>query len=370
MAPELLVVFADLPDPREPRGVRHRLDEMLFIAMCAVVCGADDCADIAEFGRSKESWFKSFLELPHGIPSEDTFQRIFAALDPNALERCLSTWMKGWKSYQRTPLVAVDGKRLRRSFDRASGKAALHMVSAWATEAGLCLGQVAVEEGGNEITALPPLLQLLDLHGTTVSIDAIGCQADIAARITGQGGHYVLALKANQGNLYQDTKLFLDAGIARGFEHACDFDQQVDKDHGRIETRRVWVTGDIGWFADKERWPKMRTWAAVESERIIGDQTSTQRRYFISSLEPNAKAIGHAVRQHWQIENALHWVLDVDFAEDQSRLRAGHAAENMSRLKRIAISLLKQERSTKASIKTKRLRAGWVEDYLLKILAA
>lgn len=369
MAPELLVIFSDLPDPREPQGVRHRLDEMLFIAMCAVVCGADDCTDIAEFGSSKEDWFRSFLELPHGIPSEDTFRRVLAALDPEALERCLSNWLRGWKAYQRKPLVAVDGKRLRRSFDRASGKAAVHMVSAWAVEAGLSLGQVAVEEGGNEITALPRLLELLDLRGATVSIDAIGCQSEITAQIAEQKGHYVLALKANQGNLYQEAKLFLDSGIAKGFEHPSDFNEQVDKDHGRIETRRVWASDDIGWFEDLARWSKMRSWAVVESERIIGDQTSTERRYFISSLKPDAKAIGHAIRQHWQIENALHWVLDVDFADDQNRLRTGHAAENLSRFKRIAIGLLKQERSTKGSIKTKRHRAGWVNDYLLKILA-
>jgi predicted transposase YbfD/YdcC len=260
-------------------------------------------------------------------------------------------------------------KRLRRSFDRASGKAAIHMIGAWATESGLALGQLAVDSKENEITALPDLLKLLDLKGATVTIDAMGCQTAIAGQIIGQGGDYVLALKANQPTLHEDAKLLLDEGIAKGFDSAHDSHEEVDKGHGRVEIRRIWATSDIAWFTGKQRWPGLRTWAAVECERTMGDHTSLERRYFISSLPPDAKAIGSAVRRHWQIENGLHWSLDVAFAEDQARLRTGHAAENLSRFRRVALSLLKQETTNKRGIRTKRLHAGWDEDYLLKVLA-
>lgn len=361
--------LSQVPDPRDARGVRHRLDEVLMIVLCAVVCGAEDCESIVEFGEAKERWLRSFLELRYGIASADTFRRILAALEPAALERCLIAWLKGWKAYQRGGVVAVDGKRLRSSFDRASGKAAIHMISAWAAESGLTLGQLAVDAKENEITALPSLLKLLNLERATVTVDAMGCQTAIAAQIVEQGGDYVLALKTNQPSLHEDAKLLLDAGIAQGFEGAHDYHEEVDKGHGRIEVRRVWATDDIAWCPGKDRWPSLRTWAAVECERTVGDHVSTQRRYFISSLPPDAKAIGHAVRKHWDIENGLHWVLDMAFAEDRNRLHTGHAAENLSRIRRIAISLLKQETTAKVGVRNKRLRAGWDEDYLLKILA-
>lgn len=355
-------------DPRDARGVRHRLDEILVIVILAVICGAEDCEGIADYGRAKETWLRSFLVLRHGIPCAETFRRILAALKPEGLEACLMRWMKGWKAYRRGKHVAVDGKRLRRSFDRASGEAAIHMIGAWATESGLALGQLAVAAKENEITALPHLLQLLDLEGATVTIDAIGCQSAIAAQIVAQGGDYVLALKTNQPALQADAKLLLDEGIATGFDAPHDFHEDADKGHGRIEIRRVWATGDIAWYSDKTRWPEMRTWAAVECERTVGEQTTCERRYFISSLPPRAQTIGKLVRQHWQIENSLHWVLDVAFAEDHNRLHTGHAAENLSRLRRFALSLLKQESTNKLGIKNKRLRAGWDQNYLLKIL--
>jgi len=369
MEPGLREQLGAVVDPRDARGVRHRLDEMLVVVIFAVICGAEDCEGIADFGRAKEAWLRKFLTLRYGIPCAETFRRILAALDPDALEACLMRWLKGWKAYQRGRHVAVDGKRLRRSFDRASGKAAIHMIGAWATESSLTLGQLAVDCKENEITALPSLLRLLDLNGATVTIDAMGCQTAIAGQIVKQGGDYVLALKANQPTLHEDAKLLLDEGIARGFDGPHDYHEDVDKGHGRIEIRRVWATGDIAWFTGKERWPGLRTWAAVECERMIGDQTSVERRYFISSLPPDAKTIGSLVRQHWQIENGLHWGLDVAFAEDQNRLHTGHAAENLSRFRRVALSLLKQESTNKLGTKNKRLRAGWDEDYLLKILA-
>jgi len=361
--------LGEVADPRDARGVRHRLDEMLAIVMFGVICGAEDCEAIADFGRAKEAWLRSFLTLRYGIPCAETFRRILAALDPDALEACLMRWLKSWKAYQRGRHVAVDGKRLRSSFDRASGKAAIHMIGAWATESGLSLGQLAVDSKENEITALPSLLRLLDLNGATVTIDAMGCQRAIAGQIVAQGGDYVLALKANQPTLHEDAKLLLDEGIGRGFDGPHDFHEDADKGHGRIEIRRVWATSDIAWFTGKDRWPGLRTWAAVECERRAGDHTSVERRYFISSLPADAKTIGHLVRAHWQIENGLHWILDVGFAEDQDRLRSGHAAENLSRFRRVALSLLKQESTHKLGIRNKRLRAGWDEDYLLKILA-
>lgn len=371
MGPGWREAVGDLPDPRDARGQRHRLDEMLTIAVCAVVCGADDCSEIADFGRAKEPWFRTFLELRHGVPSDDTFRRVLAALEPDALERCLLAWLQGWNAYRRGGHVALDGKSLRRSHDRASGKAAVHMIGAWATEAGLSLGQLAVDPKGNEITALPKLMRLLDLKDATVTIDAIGCQSDIAAQIVEQGGDYVLAMKSNQQTLYEEAKLFLDSGISKGFgDFAHDFHECVDGGHGRIETRRAWVTSAVEWFEDRERWPGLRSFACIECERSVGEKTTTQRRYFISSLDGNsAQRIAEAVRNHWQIENNLHWVLDMAFADDQSRLRAGHAAENLTRLKRVALSLLKRETSAKVGMKGKRLKAGWDEAYLLKVLA-
>jgi len=369
MVAGLLDALDQVADPRAPRGVRHRLDEVLAIVLIAVVCGAEDCEDIVEFGLGKESWLRTFLELKHGVPSADTFRRILAALDPDALEACVMRWLKGWQGYQRGKHVAVDGKRLRRSFDHASGKAAIHMIGAWATESGISLGQLAVDSKENEITALPGLLKLLDLMGATVSIDAMGCQTAVAGQIIAQGGDYVLALKTNQPTLHEEAKLLLDEGIAKGFDGPHDVHEEVDKGHGRVEIRRVWATGDIAWFTGKHRWPGLRTWAAVECARTTGDHTSVERRYFISSLPPDARAIGAAVRQHWHIENGLHWILDMTFAEDRSRLRTGHSAENLGRLRRLALSLLKRETTNKRGIKSKRLRAGWDEGYLLKLLA-
>jgi predicted transposase YbfD/YdcC len=370
MVPGWQDALNEVADPRAARGVRHRLDEMLVIVLIAVICGAEDCEDIVEFGQGKEPWLRTFLGLKHGVPSEDTFRRILAALDPDALEACMTRWLKGWKGYQRGKQVAVDGKRPRRSFDQASGKAAIHMIGAWATESGIALGQLAVDSKENEITALPGLLKLLDPKGATVTLDAMGCQTAIAGQIVEQGGDYLLALKANQPTLHEDAKLLLDEGIARGFDGPHDSHEEADKGHGRVETRRVWVTDDIAWFTGKDRWPGLRTWVAVECERTTGDHTSVERRYFISSLPPDAKTIGSAVRQHWHIENRLRWILDVAFSEDRSRLRTGHSAENLARLGRLALSLLKRETTNKRGIKSKRLRAGWDESYLLKLLAS
>jgi len=370
MATRIMEYFADLPDPRRQAGRRHFLGDILAIAICAVICGADEFSAIAEFGRAKVKWFKKSLRLPHGIPSEDTFRRVFTALKPEAFERCFMAWVKALAGSSKGGQIAIDGKSLRGSFDRAGNKAAIHMVSAWASANELCFGQLATDAKSNEITTIPKLLELLDLNGATVTIDAMGCQTRIANQIIDMGGEYVLALKGNQGTLHEEVKLFLDDAIGndfKGIEHG--FDEQTDGDHGRIEVRRTWSTSSVAWFEDRAQWAGLRSFAAVECERTVADKTSCERRYFISSLDGrDAEALAKAVRAHWQIENGLHWSLDVGFAEDKSRVRRGHAAENLSRVRRMALNLLKQETTSKRGIKTKRMRAGWDDAYLIRVL--
>jgi len=370
MADSILEYFGEVPDPRRQAGRRHYLSDLLTIAICAVICGADDFSAIAEFGRAKRKWFKEFLRLPHGIASEDTFERVFARLDSDAFERCFLDWVQALAGRCEGELIAIDGKTLRRSFDRAAGKAAIHLVSAWAADNELVFGQLATEAKSNEITAIPRLLELLDLRGATVTIDAEGCQKAIARTIIEGGGDYVLALKANQPTLHDEVKLLLDAAIARGGKDtALHSHQSIEGDHGRIETRRCWVTPNVDWFEDRPHWAGLRSFAAVECERTVADKTTCERRYFISSLPgDDAALLARAVRSHWGIENKLHWALDVSFGEDQSRVRTGHAAENLSRVRRIALNLLKAETTLKRGIKTKRLRAGWDHDYLLRVL--
>lgn len=371
MADKLVDHFAELDDPRDKRGLRHLLPDMMVIAVCAVICGADDWKSIAAFGRAKQAWFADWLNLPHGIPSRFTFERVFAAMRPEALERCFAAWFRALAEESEGRLVAIDGKTLRRSYDRASSKAAVHMVSAWAVDNDLVLGQLATEAKSNEITAIPKLLELLDLKGATVTIDAEGCQKTIARKIKDQGGDYVLALKANHPTMYEEVKLFLDEAARKGFQGIpYDFHEEIDGGHGRIETRRVWFTPQVDWFEDRQQWAGLQGFALVERERSLGEKTSCERHYFISSLARiDAEQIAHAIRSHWGIENKLHWALDVSFAEDQCRVRKGHGAENFSRLRRIALNLLKSEKTADLGIKNKRLLAGWDHDYLLKLLS-
>jgi predicted transposase YbfD/YdcC len=361
--------FRTLPDPRVRRTRRHALVDILAITLCAVICGAEDWVAVARFGRAKRKWFRTFLTLRHGIPSHDTFGRVFAALDPDAFKTAFLAWAQTLATLRPGDVVAVDGKTLRRTFDTAADKAAIHMVSAWATAQSLCLGQIKTDAKSNEITAIPQLLEMLALADRVVTIDAMGCQRDIARTIQAKGGDYVLSLKGNQTRLHDDIRtLFADAE-ARGFRDLPHTTADtVDGDHGRIEVRRAWATDDIAWLADRDRWPGLRSVLRVDSERTIGDQTSHETRFFVSSLPPDAAHLGRVVRQHWAIENGLHWVLDVAFHQDQTRIRTGHAPENLAILQHIALNLLKQDRTETLGIKNKRLAAGWDHDYLLHLL--
>jgi len=378
MAIDLLMDhFADLPDPREASGRRHVLTDLLAIALSAAICGAEGWTHVAEFGRSKRDWFKTFLSLPHGIPSHDTFGRVFALLDPAAMEQCFMRWTQALSEQSGNVLINLDGKSLRKSFAHAWDPSGMvHLVSAFVGVNRLVLGQVATDPGGdeprgNEITAIDKLLDLLDISGATVSIDAIGCQRDIARKIVDKGGHYVLCVKDNQPTLHETVKRLLDEAIADGQMPLGRF-EQTDGDHGRIEIRRVWCTSEVEHLKLPEPWPYLRSIACVERVRDLGgNQVSTERHYYIASLlDPGAQAFAEAIRGHWSIENQLHWHLDVSFGEDDCRVRSGHAAENLSRIRRIALNQLQRETTLKGGIKTKRLKAGWDHSYLLKVLSA
>lgn len=361
--------FASLRDPRIERTKKHLLHDILVITICAVIGGADDWVNIARFARCKRKWFKSFLSLPNGIPSHDTLGRVFAALDPEELTRCFSNWISSLVKVTEGEVIAIDGKTLRHSFDTASKKAAIHMVSAWASKQRLVLGQVKTEEKSNEITAIPRLLDLLDVRGCIVTIDAMGCQREIAKKIVDKEADYVLSLKGNQETVHDEVRSFFDWARREKFKDvAHDYFESTDGDHGRIEIRRCWLTPDIQWFADVKRWAGLKSFGLVESERTVNGKATVEQRYFLSTLPgDNAELFAMAVRQHWTVENSLHWVLDVAFREDESRVRKDHAPENFAILRHIALNLLQQETSI-PSMKGKRLVAGWDNDYLLKVL--
>jgi len=371
--------FAAVDDPRMERTRRHELLEILTVALCGVLCAAESWVEVEQFGNAKLEWLRSFLALPNGIPSHDTFGRVFARLDPAQFQACFVAWVRDVVTAtagQVEPVehvVAIDGKTLRRSHDRTAGRAAIHMVSAWASATRLVLGQVKVDAKSNEITAIPVLLDLLVLRGCIVTIDAMGCQTAIARQIVAQGGDYVLALKENQGRLHSAVDDLFARARTDGFgELPHDSWQTLEKNHGRIETRRYWTVADpavITALDPAGAWDGLRSVGMVEATRSIGDTRTTETRYFLCSLSGEAVAFGHAVRWHWGIENSVHWVLDVAFHEDECRVRTDHAAHNFAILRHVALNLLRQDTTAQCGIKARRLKAGWSTDYLRHVLA-
>jgi predicted transposase YbfD/YdcC len=366
--------FASIEDPRVERTRRHDLLDIIVIAVCAVICGADDWVDVEAWGNAKLDWLRQYLPLPNGIPSHDTFGDVFGRLKPEQFETSFLSWVQAVMGASGGKVVAIDGKTLRRSHDRRAGKSAIHMVSAWASANHLLLGQVKVDEKSNEITAIPALLETLALGGCIVTIDAIGTQTEIARAIVDQGADYVLAVKENQGHLYEDVLATFQEAEARQFMHVPhSYAKTTGKGHGRIETRECWVIERLDYIEalrTAERWAELRSLVMVRAERRVGDEVSVERRYFISSRADSAEQLLTVVRSHWGIENELHWCLDVVFREDDSRIRKGDGAQNFSFLRRLALTLLKREKMAKGGLKVKRHKAGWDNNYLLKVLAA
>ena len=374
----LVAHFAVIVDPRIERTRDHQLVDILVIAICTLLCGGETFYDMEEFGLAKFDWFKTFLHLPNGIPSHDTFNRVFAALDPHEFLDCFLRWTQALRETIAQEIVSIDGKALRRAYDQKENLK--YIVSAWAQENNLVLGQLKVEDKSNEITVVPELLRVLELSGCIVTLDAMGCQKNTAKEIKEADADYVLALKGNQETVHQEVQQFLDDVLAEqktwrppGVKPSpaaakLAVYETVEKDHGRLETRRYYQSDQIEWFADRQRWEGLKSVGMVESIREIKGQRTIERRYFLSSLPLDVPLFARAVRSHWNIENKVHWVMDVCFGEDQSRARSGHAAENLATLRRLALNMLKRETKKKRSLKGKMLNASWDHAYLQRLL--
>lgn len=372
-ATEIRDHFGDITDPRKHHSPPHNLQEMIIIAICGVICGANDWVAIETFGKSKAEWLGTFLRLPNGIPSHTTFGRVFAQIEPEAFQKSFVSWIRAVSQVIEGEVIAIDGKTLRRSHNRGIGKGAIHMVSAWASANRLVLGQVKVDDKSNEITAIPKLLRLLAIKGCIITLDAMGSQTDIVAQAIEQGADYVVALKDNHKKLHQEvTALFNDALADPQTPIPYDSHQTTNKGHGRLEIRRAYVINDpqyITYLDPQHRWAGLQSVVRIEAERHLPDkQPEHETRHYLSSLAGDPSLLNQVIRTHWTIENDLHWTLDVAFREDDSRIRQGKGPENMALLRHIALNLLKQEPSAKTGIHNKRLRAGWDHDYLLKVL--
>ena len=365
--PSIIHHFSSIKDPRIDRGKKHKLSDIFFISICAVICGADNWTAVERFGCAKESWFTKILGLENGIPSHDTFGDVFAVIDIEEFSECFSRWAYDLATlYSSDDIIAIDGKCLRRSVDTASKKAAIYMVGAWSTKNQLVLGQEKVADKSNEITAIPKLLTKLELAESIVTLDAMGCQTKVANQIIAQGGNYFLSLKGNQGKLHEDVKYFFkesDKEIPIG-------NIEYDGGHGRVETRIVRVISEMKWFKkEHSKWPDLKSIVAITAKRELKEKTTEETRYFITSLDAsNPKKLGDVARAHWGIENNLHWVLDQAFDEDSQRNRVGNSAGNFAIIRHIALNLLKSEKTCKVGIKTKRLNAGWDNQYLLQVI--
>ncbi len=369
-----------LTDPRLERRRKHELIDVLMIAVTALLCGAENFTHMAQFGKAKEAWLRTFLTLTHGIPSHDTFRRVFMLLSPEKFSAVFLHWTQSLRQAVGAEVVALDGKTVRRSFDSAKSQSAIHLVSAWASANRLVLGQIKVDDKSNEITAVPELLRALELAGCIVTVDALNCQKNIAKEIREADADYVLALKGNHETAHEEIQTFLDAALEETLAAkppaaklsagaatlaACE---TVDKGHGRVETRRYYQSGVLDWFADRAAWEGLRTVGMVEARREVRGKLTVERRYYLSSLPLEVETFARAVRAHWGVENQLHWVLDVQMNEDQNRARCGHAAENLGLLRRLVLNQLRRDTRCQTGIKGKQLNASWDHAYLQSLL--
>lgn len=370
--PGFLCHFDALEDPRIDRKKLYPLTEILFVVICASICGAQSWRDFVTFGEEKLDYLRRFLPFENGIPSKNTYARVFSILNPDEFKKCFISWVQSFQQALGN-LIAIDGKTLRKSFDKANQQSAIHMVSAFASASKLILGQQKVDDKSNEITAIPKLLELLSLEGMIVSIDAMGTQKEIANQIIDKKADYVLALKGNHSALHEDIRLFLEAEIGKTKDSKITSSyEETDKGHGRIEHRICYVSDQIHWLEQRKQWRDLKTVIMVESHVSVGEHTTTEQRYFISSLAANAKQISEAIRSHWAIENSLHWVLDVTLREDDSRVRKDHAPENMAMVRHIILNMLQNTKKKFKDMSIRRLqkKAGWGDSTLDMILMA
>ena len=361
--------FEELPDPRMVRHRLHSLESVLFISVCAVICGANSFVDMEDFGKAKLDWFSERLDMPNGVPSHDTFQRVFSLIDPVEFQKCFIAWTEAMREAVNGDIIAFDGKTLRRSFDNSTGLGAIHVLNAWSSANDFCVGQMKVDGKSNEITAMPKLIKLMDIRGCVVTADALNCQKEIASQVIASEGDYVLAVKANQPSLHDDIRLFFEDAICEGFEVPVGICESDDWGHGRTENRKCWsvLVKDLEWFKH-QGWAGLSSIVCLQSTRQTRDAQSVESRYFISSFDDTEK-IARCIRHHWYVENKLHWVMDVDFDEDACRARKDHEPENFALLRQIAHNLIRNESSKKVSIRRKINKAGWDNDFLARVVA-